>query len=60
MDNGIELSPDMNPCVYGQPVVFVFVCFLGPYPWHMEVARLGVESELQLPAYATATATWDP
>ena len=26
----------------------------------MEVSRLGVESELQLPAYATATATWDP
>ena len=26
----------------------------------MEVPRLGVESELQLLAYATATATWDP
>ena len=26
----------------------------------MEVPRLGVESELQLPAYATATATPDP
>ena len=26
----------------------------------MEVPRLEVESELQLPAYATATATWDP
>ena len=26
----------------------------------MEVPRLGVESELQLPATATATATWDP
>jgi len=25
----------------------------------MEVPRLGVESELQLPAYTTATATWD-
>ena len=25
----------------------------------MQVPRLGVESELQLPAYATATATWD-
>ena len=25
-----------------------------------EVPRLGVESELQLPAYTTATATWDP
>ena len=27
---------------------------------HMEVPRLGVESELQLLAYATATATQDP
>ena len=26
----------------------------------MEVPRLGVESELQLPAYARATATQDP
>ena len=25
----------------------------------MEVPRLGADSELQLPAYATATATWD-
>ena len=36
-------------------VVVVF-CFLGLYPWCMEVARLGVKLELQLPAYATATA----
>ena len=27
--------------------------------WHMEVPRLGAESELQVPAYTTATATWD-
>ena len=26
----------------------------------MQVPRLGVESEQQLPAYATATAMWDP
>ena len=44
---------------------FVFVCFflfvfLGPNPRHMEVPRLGVESELWLQAYTTATATWDP
>ena len=25
---------------------FVFLPFLGPLPWHMEVPRLGVESEL--------------
>ena len=33
--------------------------FLGLCLWHMETSRLGVESELQLPAYATATATPD-
>ena len=40
-------------------VVCLFFCFLGPHLWHMEVPRLGVESELQLPVYTTATATWD-
>ena len=40
---------------------FFFFVFLGPHSWHVEVPRLGGESELQLPAYATATATatWD-
>ena len=33
--------------------------FLGPHPWHMEGPRLGVKSELQLPAYTTATAMQD-
>ena len=37
-----------------------FVCVSGLYPWHMEVPRLGVESELQPQAWATATATPDP
>ena len=37
-----------------------FFGFLGPHLRHMEVHRLGVESELQLPAYTTATATRDP
>ena len=27
--------------------------------WHMEVPRLGVQLEMQLPAYATAPATQD-
>ena len=35
-----------------------FFIFLGPYLWHMEVPRLRVESELQLLAYTTVTATW--
>ena len=38
--------------------VFCFV-FLGPHPWHMDIPRLGVESELQLLAYATARAMAD-
>ena len=40
--------------------VAVVLVFLGPLPQHMEVPRLGVHLELQLPAYATATATQDP
>ena len=39
--------------------IFVFLPFLGPLPRHMEVPRLGVESELQPPAYTRATATQD-
>ena len=39
---------------------FILFIFLGPHPWHMEVPRLRVESELWLLAYATATAKWDP
>ena len=39
--------------------VFVFV-FLGLHQRHMEVPRLGVESEQQLPAYVIATAMPDP
>ena len=33
--------------------------FLGPHLRHMEIPRLGVEPELQLLAYTTATATPD-
>ena len=35
-------------------------CFLWPHPQHMEVPRLVTESELQLAAYSTATATPNP
>ena len=37
----------------------LFFFFLGPYPWHTEVPRPGVESELQPPAYTTAPAMPD-
>ena len=46
--------------VRGTSIFFFFFFFLGPYLWHMEVPRLGVESELQLLAYATAPAMQDP
>ena len=42
---------------FGFVVVF---CFLGPHQQHMEIARLGVQLELQLLADTTATATPDP
>ena len=40
-------------------VSFLF-SFLGSHLQHMEVYRVGVKLELQLPVYATATATPDP
>ena len=40
--------------------IFFFFVFSGPCPQHMEVPRLGVNSELQLPAYTTTTAMQDP
>ena len=45
-------------------VLFYFISFYWGggvlHPQHVEAPRLGAESELQLPAYTTATATWDP
>ena len=38
----------------------LFFCFLGTHLWHMEVPRLGAESELQLLTYTMATAIPDP
>ena len=39
---------------------FFFFCFLGPYLQHMEVPGLGIELELPMHTYATATAMPDP
>ena len=36
-------------------LIFCFLLLLGPHPWHKDVPRLGVKSELQLLATATAT-----
>ena len=41
-------------------LLLLLLLFLGPLLRHMEVPRLGVQSELQPPAYARATATQDP
>ena len=32
-------------------IIIIIICFLGLHPRHMEVPRLGIKSELQLPAY---------
>ena len=56
----IHLFNILSRIVLGVCFVFFFLSFfLGPYPRYMEVPRLGLESELQLLAYATATATSD-
>ena len=39
--------------------IYLFIVFLGLHLWHMEVPGLGVESQMQLLAYAIATATQD-
>ena len=41
-------------------IQFISFFLFGPHLQHMEVPRLGVELELQLPNYTTATATLDP
>ena len=44
-------------------MIFIFSIiagFLGLHLWHMELPRLGVQLELQLPVYTTATATQHP
>ena len=48
--NGILFPPS-------QEMSSQFFVFLRLHLRHMEVPRVGVESELQLPAHATATAT---
>ena len=55
-----SLQSVRNKCVLlitTMSIIFFF--FLRLHLQHMEVSRLGVELELQLPAYVTATATQD-
>ena len=64
MINSKSLPLSEAQCPYlsddGIHPVAVFIhlfIFLEPHPWHTEVPRLGVQLELQLPAYTTAIAT---
>ena len=43
----------------GDLVMFFVFVFLGPHLWHRKIPKLGVESEVQLPTYTTATARQD-
>ena len=49
-----QLGSDGTRCRPSGPFFFCFFVFLEPQLQHMEVPRLGVKSELQLPAYTTA------
>ena len=48
------------PVLYQVIFVLFCFCFLGLHLQHIEIPRLGVESELQLPASTTAVAIPDP
>ena len=58
--SSLTLMRGVFPAFFFFNFFFVFLPFFGPLPWHMEVPRLEVKSELQLAAYTTATATQDP
>ena len=49
----------VKPCLFFLLSFFFFLFFLGPYLWHIVVLSLGVESELQLPAYTKPQAMQD-
>ena len=46
-------------CILLYYFIILFFVFLGLHVQHMEVPRLGAESELQRPTYATVTAMQD-
>ena len=49
-----------SPFVFLSPKIYFFCSFFCLFQRHMEVPRLGVESELYPPAYTRASATPDP
>ena len=56
----ITLHPSWHLLFSGVLFFFFFLVFSGPHLRHIEVPRPGVELELQLLAYTTATAKQDP
>ena len=54
---GFNCTPHLHVDVFLS--FFFFFGLLGSHPKYMQVPSLGVESELELPTYATATAMWD-
>ena len=50
----MSLSGPTQKCDF---FLFFFFLILGLHPWHIGVPKLGVQSELKLPAYTTATAS---
>ena len=51
------MSRNQVPATFNLPndFFFFFLFFLGPHLHHMDVPRLGVDSELLLPVYTTTT-----
>ena len=58
VDLEVSVSVSTPQCFLFLFLFFPF-CFLGPYSRHMEVPRLEVQLELQLPACTAVTATRD-
>ena len=50
------VGSDRHEMLRGAILFYCFVLFLWPHLRHKEAPRFGAELELQLPAYATATA----
>ena len=55
----LGISPVYSFSSLSLSLFFFFPCFLGPHPQHVEIPRLGIQSELQLLAYTIATAMPD-
>ena len=60
MEKKIFMHTEKFKTIINCGVLFCFFVFLELHRWHMEVFRRGVESELQLPAYAVGTVMPDP